>query len=371
MHFGRLIFGFLVLVLVQGCSDADVVSDIGSPDRPPCVPDESHVEVRETEAGLRYVRTPEARFQNLAGFPFEPHYVMVDGLRMHYVDEGPRDGEIVLLLHGQPTWSYLYRKMITALAGLGRRVIAVDFVGLGRSDKPIELDVYTYDQQTEWAWAFIEALGLHEVTLFGQDWGGIIGLRLVGEHPDRFARVVVGNTILLSLPPGANPFNAPESTEIDCSLGDFEGFGDFDQWIEWSMRTPTFRPSQVVEGATEIELTPEEERAYDAPYPSLIYTSAIRRFPTMVALIEQEAATAVAGLAAYERPFLTLFGALDPVLGSEALQQGLIAQVPGAEGLPHDRFAANHFLQEDVGDDLAAAMHAFMSNYPIELGASE
>lgn len=355
-----------VLAFGYGCSDTNLGPDPVADDRPPCVPDESHVEVLETASGLAYVRTPEKRFENLADFPYAPNYVEVDGLRMHYVDEGPADGEIVLLLHGQPTWSYLYRKMIRGLADSGRRVIAPDFIGLGRSDKPIDLEVYTYDQHTAWAWEFIQALDLHDVTLFGQDWGGIIGLRLVGEHPERFARVVAGNTTLLALPPGGNPFQVPESTEIDCSIMEPAGItGDFNEWIEWSMRTPDFRPGDIVEGATEIELTEEEERAYNAPFPSLIYTSAIRRFPTMVALIELEAAGAMEGLSSFDKPFMTLFGALDPVLGGEAFQRGLISLVPGARGPRHDRFAANHFLQEDVGPDLADAIHFFMLAHPI------
>lgn len=355
----------LVLAFAGGCSDTNLATDPSLPERPACVPDESDVEIRETEAGLRFVRTPEARFDDLDSFPFEPHYVTIDGLRMHYVDEGPADGEVVLLLHGQPTWSYLYRKMIPVLAESGRRVIAVDFIGLGRSDKPIDLDAYTYDQHTAWAWQFVEALGLQDITLFGQDWGGIVGLRIAGEHPERFARIVVGNTLLLSLPPGANPFQVPESSEIDCTLGDFEGFADFDRWIEWSLRTPLLRPSQVVEDATVIGLSPEEARAYDAPYPSLLYTSAIRTFPTLVARIELEAADAMAGLAAYEKPFLTIFGALDPVLGSEAVQNGLINLVPGAQGPHHDRYEAGHFIQEDAGRDLADAIHFFMLAHPI------
>ncbi|MFP6664046.1 MAG: haloalkane dehalogenase [Deltaproteobacteria bacterium] len=350
----------VILGFASGCADSDV---IGEP-RPPCLPDESAVAIHTTESGLRYVRTPEERFADLPGFPFEPHYRTIDGLRMHYIDEGPADGEIILLLHGQPSWSYLYRKMITSLAGLGRRVIAVDFVGLGRSDKPIELAAYTYDQHTQWAWRFIQDLDLQSITLFGQDWGGLIGLRIAGEHPERFARIVAANTMLLSLPPGANPFQLPTSTEVDCSLGDFEGFGDFDQWIEWAMRTPTFRPSQVVESATEIELSASEARAYDAPYPSRLYTAAIRRFPAMVAEIEEQASVALAGLAVYDKPFLTLFGALDPVLGSEGMQNALIALVPGARGPHHDRFAAQHFLQEDVGVDLGEAIHFFMMAHP-------
>lgn len=362
--YSSVLAAVLFCLALSACSDADLGTS-ASRDRPSCVPDESDVEIRETAAGLRYVRTPESRFEDLAGFPFAPNYVDVDGLRVHYVDEGPADGEIVLLFHGQPTWSYLYRKMIADLAAFGRRVIAVDFIGLGRSDKPIDLEVYTYDQHTAWAWKFIETLGLQDITLFGQDWGGIIGLRIAGEHPERFARVVAGNTTLLSLPPGANPFSVPSSEEIDCSLGDSVGFTDFNRWIEWSMRTPTFRPSQVVEGATEIALSAEEARAYDAPFPSLIYTSAIRRFPTMVALIEQEAAGAMAELAAFEKPFLTLFGELDPVLGANAFQQGLINLVPGARGPHHDRFAANHFIQEDVGEDLAGAIHFFMLAHPM------
>lgn len=337
---------------------------------------DSDAEVRMTDAGLEFVRTPDERFDNLSGYPFEPHYVEIDGLRMHYVDEGPRDGEVILLLHGEPSWSYLYRKMIPILAGAGHRVIAPDLIGMGRSDKPVELGVHTYDQQIRWVVQFIDQLRLHDVTLFCQDWGSLIGLRIVGDHPDRFARVVVANGRLPVIPRGIRPFHVPDPIEIDPAKGDFASFQatldpsqpqpvNFQKWIEYALTAPNLRPSEVVEALTVTELTPEEAAAYDAPYPSLIYKAAIRAFPSMIAAVQDENALAWAALGEFEKPFLSFTGELDRNLGSEAVQNELIGHVPGAKGQPHDRFDAHHFIQEDIGEVLADRVNAFIAANPL------
>ena len=161
---------------------------IDSSPRPACVPEDGPVEILTSKEGVRFVRTPEERFANLPGYPFAPHYAMVEGLRMHYVDEGPANGEVVLMLHGQPTWSYLYRKMIPVIAAAGYRAIAVDHLGMGRSDKPVDLNFHTFEKHVQRLKTFISVLGLKEITLFCQDWGSLIGLRVAGDMPELFAR---------------------------------------------------------------------------------------------------------------------------------------------------------------------------------------
>ncbi len=339
------------------------------------MPGDSDVLVLETEDGLQFVRTPDERFEGLPGYPFEPNYVTIDGLRLHYLDEGPADGEIVLLLHGEPSWSYLYRKMIPILADAGNRVVVVDLIGMGRSDKPIDLNVHTYAQHIDWLTRFIETLDLQAITLFSQDWGGLIGLRIVGDHPERFARVVAANTRLPVIPPGFNPFTVPDEIEIDPDKGGFAAFlrsvddqlpqfERFQRWLEYALTAPDLRPSEVVEALTVTELTPGEKAGYDAPYPSLIYKAAIRAFPSMIAAVEDENAVAWAALGEFDKPFLTLFGRVDRNLGSEEVQNLLVDHVPGAKGQPHDFFDAHHFIQEDIGEELAGRVNAFIADNP-------
>lgn len=198
---------------------------------------------------MRILRTPDDRFYGLAGYPFEPRYVEVDDgdgsrLRIHYLDEGPSDGEVVLLLHGEPSWSYLYRRMIPVLAAAGLRAIAIDLVGFGRSDKPADRGDYTYQAHVDWTWAVIQTIGLDGITLVGQDWGGLIGLRLVGEHPDRFARVVAANTFL--------------------PTGDRHPGDAFLAWQRYSQDTPDFHAGGIVKGGCVTDLDPEVTAAYDA-----------------------------------------------------------------------------------------------------------
>jgi haloalkane dehalogenase len=173
------------------------------------------------------VRTPEEHFANLPGYPFEPHYALVAGLRMHYADEGPRDGQVILMLHGQPSWSYLYRKMIPPLSQAGFRTIAVDHKGMGRSDKQLELSFHTFEKHVQPTKAFIATVRLKDITLFGQDWGGLMGLRVAGDQPDLFARAVAANTTLPIIPRRLNPFRVPNPVTIDCALGDFVMPNDF------------------------------------------------------------------------------------------------------------------------------------------------
>ena len=344
------------------CSTAvGCMNDVDAP--PACPPGPPSAEVQVTPAGLEFVRTPDERFAGLADYPFEPHYVTIDGLRMHYVDEGPANGEPVVLLHGEPSWSYLYRRIIPVLAEAGYRVIAPDLIGMGRSDKPLDVAAHTYEGHVGWTWAFLEALELQGITLVAHDWGGLIGLRVVGDHPERFERVVAMNTALPVIPAGANPFVVPESTEVDCALGDFAP-SDFQTWLEYALRAPDLRPSQILQAGTEAALSEETLAAYDAPYPSFEYKAAIRAFPSMITAVEEQNAPAWEALGAFDRPFLTLWGELDSNLGTQERQDALTTHVAGATDVNHERFTANHFLQEDVGPILGGIIAFFIQGTP-------
>ncbi len=289
------------------------------------------------------LRTPDDRFHNLSGYPFVPQYVDVDGVRIHYVDEGPPEAAPILLLHGEPSWSYLYRKMIPALVAAGHRCIAPDLVGFGRSDKPTARADYTYQRHVDWMRVVIDALALRGITLVCQDWGGLIGLRLVAEHPDRFARVVAANTFLPTgdVPPGAA----------------------FLRWREYSQTTPRFHVGGIVRGGCATELPADVIAAYDAPFPDDRYTAGARQFPLLVPSTPDDPASA-ANRAAWEvlrrwtKPFLTAFSDLDPV--TQGADQVLQREIPGAHGQPHTTIkGAGHFLQEDKGEELAAVVDSF------------
>ena len=291
------------------------------------------------------LRTPDDRFADLLDFPFAPHYVEVDGLRMHHLDEGPADAPVVLLLHGEPSWSYLYRRMIPALVDAGLRAVAIDLIGFGRSDKPANRKDYTYQSHVDWTWAAIEAIGLTDITLVCQDWGGLIGLRLVGEHPERFARVVAANTTL--------------------PTGDQHPGEAFLAWQRFSQETPEFPVGAIVNGGCVSELSAEVIAAYDAPFPDETYKAGARQFPTLVPTSPDDPAAvpnraAWAGLQRFNRPFLCAFSDSDPITrGADAPLRTLI---PGAAGQPHVTIAGGgHFLQEDRGRELAEVVVDFVN----------
>ncbi len=295
-------------------------------------------------------RTPDERFHDLPGFPFAPHYAEVPDseggtLRMHYLDEGPADGPVVLLLHGEPSWSYLYRTMIPGLVAAGMRCIAPDLVGFGRSDKPTERTDHTYARHVEWVRTLVlDRLALTDITLFCQDWGGLIGLRLVGEHPERFARVTIANTGLPTGHEGATPA--------------------FLAWLDFSQTTPDFATGTLVDFATVTALTPEVVAAYDAPFPDDTYKAGARIFPTLVPITPEDPASAAnvearAVLSQWTKPFLTLFSDQDPV--TKGADRWFRENVPGAAGQPHLTLAGGgHFLQEDLGPRLAEFVADFV-----------
>jgi haloalkane dehalogenase len=294
---------------------------------------------------MEALRTPDERFENLPGYPFAPHYVEVEGLRIHYVDEGPREAAPVVMLHGEPSWSYLYRKMIPIVAGAGHRAIAPDFVGFGRSDKPVRREDYTYQRHVDWMRALLfERLQLSAITLIGQDWGGLIGLRLVAEHPDRFARVVAANTLL--------------------PTGDQNPGPAFEQWKKFSQEVPVFPTGEIISGVTTTDLTDEVRAAYDAPFPDESYKAGARQFPMLVPVTPDDPA-ATANRAAWkvlrrwEKPFLLAFSDGDPITSPHAK---VLEQIPGTAGQPHTTIVgAGHFLQEDRGEELARVVNDFIA----------
>lgn len=348
---------------------------VDSPIRPDCVPDDSDVQVHQTAAGVRFVRTPEECFQDLPGYQFSPHFAMIDGLKMHYVDEGPRRGEVILLLHGEPTWSYLYRKMIPPLASAGFRVIAPDHIGMGRSDKPVEIGFHTFEEHVRHLMTFIRTMGLEKMTLFAQDWGGDMGLRLVGEQPELFSRVVIANAEFIMFKKGTNPLKVPNPVRINCELTQPETMPrihnpeefpvKFQHWLMYALTTPNFNPGQVVSGTTLKKLTRDEEHSYNAPYPSFIYKAAVRAFPSMAAAIEEQNIPAWESLGRFNKPFLFLAGKNDLDQGSEQNQERMTTHIPGAKYQKHERFEAGHFIQEDIGEILADRVIRFaLDNSP-------
>ena len=334
------------------------------------------VPVLRTAEGIEFVRTPDERFEGLEGYPFAPHYLEIDGLRVHYVDEGPADGPLVVLMHGQPTWSYLYRTMIPLLVDAGMRVVAWDNIGFGRSDKPIDPMIHTYLHHVTWFHQIIERLDLVDITLFCQDWGGVIGLRVVAEDPDRFVRVVAANTGLIEAsalstggePPITLPSIAVMGTErrgfIEAASADDPtsmNFRDgFQWWIDFALHAANFSVGEFVFATTRGKVSAEVMAGYDAPFPSFIYQMAPHAFPAMVPTIGDSNAAAWDALGRFDRPFLYLGGDFDTI-GSRAVQERHTAHIPGAAGQDHERFAVGHFIQEEMGPVMVERILGFMA----------
>ena len=286
------------------------------------------------------LRTPDECFEGLSGFPFAPHYVEVGGDRVHYADEGPRDATPILLMHGEPSWCYLYRKMIPPLAEAGHRCVAPDRIGFGKSDKLARREDYSYQFHVDVMNGFVRGLGLEGITLFGQDWGGLIGLRVLVDNLPRFRRLVVANT---GLP-----------------TGDHRPSDGFLRWLHYSQTVESFHIGGIVRGGCKTPLSAETIAAYDAPFPADAYKEGARMFPKLVPITPVNPASeanrrAWDVLRQWDGKVLTLFSDQDPVTaGGEKPFQKLL---PGAQGQPHATIVgAGHFLQEDKGEELAARM---------------
>ncbi len=307
----------------------------------------------QTARGIPFLRTPEDRFADLPDFAYEPHYVTVDGLRMAYIDEGPGTASTILLPHGEPTWGYLYRRMIPTLTEAGHRVIVPDLIGFGRSDKPTQRSAYTYSGHVAWMSEFLDHFSEVETwDAFCQDWGGLITLRSAAEQPERFAHLVLANT---GLPHGE-------------SLG-----GGFDFWLELSQTLHPFDCGRLIGNAVSSRtLSPAEQAAYNAPFPDEDYMACVREFPCLVpitpeheSVAENSAARRV--LSGWTKPVLLLWGRTDPVLGH--LDADFLELIPGTNGQPHQFFdPGNHFIQDDVGEPLAVAMASWLAS--VECGSN-
>jgi len=299
---------------------------------------------------MEFVRTPDERFVDLPGYTFEPKYLDVkDGeggsLRMHYVDEGPSDAKPVLMMHGEPSWCFLYRKMIPGVVAAGHRVLAPDLIGFGRSDKPAQKEDYTFERHVDWITSWLEQLDLKNITFFGQDWGALIGLRVAAENADRYDRIIIGNG---GLPTG-------DQTPGEAFL----------RWQKFSQTSPQFDIGRLISRATVTEMSDEVTAAYDAPFPDDSYKAGARIFPSLVPTSPDDPAAPANRKAwevfqKWERPFLTTFSDSDPVTkgGERALQK----LIPGAQGQPHVMIeGGGHFLQEDKGEELAGIVVDFIA----------
>ena len=280
---------------------------------------------------MKVLRTPDERFANLPDYPFAPHYhELAPGLRLHYVDEGSADAKPVLMLHGEPSWSYLYRFMISPVAAAGLRVLAPDLIGFGKSDKPTKASDYSFSGQVAWIRQWIEALDLRDITLVCQDWGSLIGLRLAAENPERFARIILSNG---GLPTG--------ETKMAMVWRVWEKFSRFSPW---------FPIGRILQSGTKRELSPAEIAAYDAPFPDDRYKAAARVYPSLVPVRfnDPEAGKNRSAWAVYQqwqKPFITCFSDGDPI--TRAGHTRFVNEVPGARGQAHTCLHGGHFIQED------------------------
>lgn len=288
---------------------------------------------------MKVLRTPEAAFENLAGYDFTAHYMDIAGgaLRLHYVDEGPKTARPIIMMHGEPSWSYLYRKMIKAVSAAGFRVIAPDLIGFGKSDKPSETSDYSYSNHMAWMSEWFEKMKLEGAVLFCQDWGGLLGLRLVAENPDKFAGVVAGNTFL--------PVGTGKVSDA------------FAKWQVFAQTVPVFPAGGIIRGGTVQPLDAGAEEAYNAPYPDESFKAGARIFPALVPTSPEmdgvaDNVKAWKVLSEFDKPFLTCFSDQDPVTGG--LDKEFHKRVPGCSGQGHVTLeGGGHFLQEDLSDELS------------------
>lgn len=301
------------------------------------------------ESKMKVYRTPEERFENLPDFPYQPNYLDVKDadlgdLRLAYIDEGPEDAPVVLCMHGEPSWSFLYRKMIPLFLDAGYRVIAPDLMGFGRSDKPANRKDYTYAKHVTWMTDWVTALGLNDITLVAQDWGGFIGLRLVADMPERFARVSISNT---GLP-----------------MGEFEVTAAFNEWLEFTQTAEEFDTGFVLNMFDQGALTEAEKEAYRAPFPSEEYKAGVREFPALVPVKPdmpgaEDNRQAREFFKQWEKPMLVCFSDQDPV--SRLWKDFFLDEVPGAQGQPHITLQGMHFIQEQDGERWANAVISWMN----------
>jgi haloalkane dehalogenase len=299
---------------------------------------------------MKVLRTPDDRFDNLVNYAYTANYSEISdsalgNLRLHYLDVGEQGSPIILCMHGEPTWSYLYRKMIPIFVDAGFRVIAPDLIGFGKSDKPTDRSAYTHNGHVNWMKDWLEALDLEHITLVAQDWGGLIGLRLAADLPDRFERISISNT---GLPTGDKP-----ATDA------------FMQWREYSQSIEDFDAGLIVSQFSAKKLTDAEKEAYRAPFPSEEYKTGARQFPLLVPITPDDPANqsnrhAWEVLSKWEKPMLLCYSDQDPVTGP--WREQFIEKVPGTRGQPHITLHGGHFIQEDDGVRWANTVVEWMGN---------
>ncbi len=301
---------------------------------------------------MKILRTPDRRFKKLPDYPFLPHYITVDGIRIHYIDEGPENGESILLMHGEPSWSYLYRHIIPLLVKEGFRVVAPDLVGFGKSDKPSRKEDYTYQKHVQWVQRWLETVDLKNITLFCQDWGSLIGLRLAIYNKDRFSRIILAN--------GGLPAPTP-TTKMPKA---------FYRWRDFSRNSPVLPIGKIIQMGTYSQISKDVLKGYKAPFPNWRYKAGARIFPSLVPITHDdpeavENAKLLGEYSHWERPFLTAFSNKDPITrGGEKLYQKI---VPGASGRSHPIIVnAGHFLQEDKGEEIALLIREFIQMNPLD-----
>ena len=297
---------------------------------------------------MKLLSTPDKRFENLPDFSFEPHYIEVEGIKIHYLDEGSKQAEVILLIHGEPSWCFLYRHMIPILVKGGYRIIAPDLVGFGRSDKPTEQKDHTYRRHVYWMTEVIKSLDLKNITLFCQDWGSLIGLRLAIENRDRFIRIVLSNG---GLPTGEQ--RMPEA---------------FMNWREFSKTSPSFDIKFIIQGGTKTKLNKDVLNGYDAPFPDETFKAGARILPSLVPISTDDPEhennkKAIEQFKEWEKPFLTAFSDSDPITkGGDTFWQ---TYIPGARSQNHTTIKnAGHFVQEEQGPELAEVIISFIRSNP-------
>ena len=329
------------------------------------------------------LRTPDERFQNLKDYPYEPNYMMIDGLRIHYLDEGPKDADPIFLLHGEPAWSYLFRKMIPTLTAQGHRVIVPDCVGFGKSDKFISKYDYSYKHHVEVMKELVQKLNLKNVTFFGQDWGGLVGLRVVAELPDRFSHVVVSNTGMVArsgltawlfekfiqlrvwwigpisfdelMEAAAEALNGNPSTSAGISM--------FTKWMAYSYYAEDMDIVGIIRNFGNIDLSEEEAYAYEAPYPSGLYKAGAHVWPYLIPtqLTENEQLWKDV-YEKWDKPFLVAFGEKERI--TLPMKDDFLNRIPNPTVITLG--GASHFVQEEVGPELAQIISDFINGKPVK-----
>ena len=339
-------------------------------------------EADEVSPGI--LRTPDIQFENLKDYPFEPNYMEIQGLRVHYLDEGPKDADPIFLLHGEPTWSYLFRKMIPVLTDAGHRVIVPDMIGFGKSDKFISKHDYSYEHHINIMKELVQRLDLNDTTFFGQDWGGLVGLRVVAEMPDRFARVVVSNTGMIARGGFSGRifenfvkllvwWNGPVTfEELKVAMEkvnetkeptDLDGLRMFSKWIAHAYYSEDMNVSGIIQTAGRIDLSEEEIRAYDAPYPSGKYKAGAHMFPYLIPTQLQENENYwVNVFEKWNKPFLVAFGSEEKI--TMRMKDDFMTRIPNPTEVTLE--GVGHFCQEEAGPELAALINDFIAGKALD-----